>query len=255
MKLSVLIIEDEAPAANKLRRLLAGISPNIEVVGEIPSVIEGIRFLTNNQVDLVLSDIHLTDGLSFEIFTTLRTDVPVIFTTAYDEYALEAFKLNSIDYLLKPIKQSKLEEALNKLHRVQSPGSTENTDYNKLLDLLANNPGGFKNRFLVEAANGEWASVPTSEIAYFFAEGKYTFLVNNEGRKFFSNDNITSLAPQLNPDIFFQLNRKFITHINSIKAIHKYSKSRLKVDLLPAAEDDIIVSTEKTPQFRSWLDR
>lgn len=253
MRTSVLIIEDEAAAATKLQRQLKAVDADIFVSGICASVIEGIEFLENQLVDLIISDIHLSDGLAFEIFKEVGTDVPIIFTTAYDQYAIEAFKTNSMDYLLKPVKKIALEEALQKFKRLNAKKQAVPIDFNKLIDAVSRKESTFKERFLLETPKGDFRTIAVSEIAYFYAEGKYTFAVSRKGKRYFSKDNLSSIIDLLNPVDFFLLNRKFIAHIESIGQIIKYSKSRLKIKLIPPTEDEVIISTEKAPYFKKWL--
>ncbi len=253
MGTNILIIEDEPAAAEKLARQLQAIDSELSITGTCASIKEGIQFLKESSVDLILSDIHLADGLSFEIFRHLQTDIPIIFTTAYDQYAIEAFKTNSIDYLLKPIKKSSLFEALEKFKRLHPSNLPKTIDFSSLIESLNKKPHEYKERFLLEAPNGELNTVQVAEIAYFCADGKYTFAICSNGRKYFTKDNISKLIEQLDPKDFFQLNRKFIAHIHCIEKIIKYSKSRLKLQLLPPTEIDVIISSDKTPGFKEWL--
>ena len=253
MNIAILIIEDERIAAEKLIRHINSIDPEIIIAGSCASVKESIRFLKEHDVNLILSDIHLSDGLSFEIFKEFQSNIPIIFTTAYDQYAIEAFKTNSIDYLLKPVKRSALEKALEKFKRLRQSAYPTNIDFTALINAIKIKQEGFKERFLFEAPNGELKTVQQSDVAYFYADGKYTFAICRDGRKYFSKDNISALAEQLNPEFFFQFNRKFIGHIQSVDKIIKYSKSRLKLTLNPPAEIDVIISTDKTPEFKEWL--
>ena len=255
MGIRILIIEDEPIAAEKLIRQINVIDPELIIEHTCTSVKEGIGFLEHTMVDLILADIHLSDGLSFEIFKVVQSDVPIIFTTAYDQYAIKAFKTNSIDYLLKPVKRSALEEALGKFKRLHLSTSPKHIDFSALIDTLQLKQQGFKERYLFETPNGELKTIQVSEVAYFYADGKYTFAIGVDAKKYFSKSNISTLAMQLNPKLFFQLNRKFIAHINSIEKIVKYSKSRLKLTLIPPTEIDVIISTDKTPEFKAWLDQ
>lgn len=253
MNYKILIIEDEPAAAEKLIRRLRSIEADISVEAVCPSIGESVQFLKSNTVDLILSDIHLADGLSFEIFRHLKTDIPIIFTTAYDQYAIKAFKTNSIDYLLKPVKRSSLVEALEKFKRLRSTGRIPEIDFSLLLDSLKGNSQDYKQRFLLEAPNGELKTIQVAEIAYFYADGKYTIAVCKDGKKYFSKDNLGKLESYLDPKDFFLLNRKFLAHIDSIGRIIRYSKSRLKLLLSPPAEQDVVVSSAKTPDFKEWL--
>ncbi len=253
MGLKILIIEDESLAAEKLIRQLKKLDAGIEIMASVPSIASAMNFLEKEAPELIFSDIHLADGLSFQLFDRIKTDIPVIFTTAYDQYAIQAFKTNSIDYLLKPIRKKALEEALAKFERLNKDSATIPVDFAQMLhDFLPKDPA-YKERFLVQVSGGRVKSIPVEEIAYFFADGKHTFIVTNEGRTHFSDLNISHLVPELNPKHFFQVNRKFIIHINSIREMVHYSKSRLKIELNPSADQEVIVSVERSPAFKKWL--
>lgn len=253
MSIDVLIIEDEKPAADKLARTLNEVDESIVIKQICPSIQSTLDFLRQTTVDLIFSDIELEDGISFRIFEQVQIDTPIVFTTAYDKYAIQAFTTNSIDYLLKPIKKSNLERAIEKYKRQSAPKGPDADAISKLLENFGQTPQQFKQRFLVQSKASELISLDISEIAYFFGEGKYTYIVSKEGNQYFSDDNLKSLIQQLNPKEFYQLNRQFITHINSISRIINYSKSRLKIELNPPAKDEIIVSTDKASDFKTWL--
>lgn len=251
--MKVLIIEDEPRAAEKLIRSLHAIDNSIHVNKVLGSVIASVNYLKEHQVDLILSDIHLSDGLSFEIFEILDIQTPVIFTTAYDAYAIKAFTTNSIDYLLKPIRKTALEFALNKFRRLNTEIKPDKINFEGLVKAVTP-VENYKSRFLVEASNGELKSVAVEEIAYFYADGKYTFLKTTEDRKYYCRTNISGLEGLVDPKLFFQLNRKYIVHIGCIARIMKYSKSRLKIILKPQSDDEVIVSNERARLFKQWLD-
>lgn len=251
--MKVLIIENESLAAEKLIRQLTRLDVEIEILEICPTISSAIDFFKTNIPELIFSDIDLDDGLSFQIFETIKTDIPIIFTTAYDQYAIETFKMNSIDYLLKPVSQNALEKAISKYQRLHSPSLKSEIDFAQLLDVFSKNKNSYKERFLVQASGSKVLSIPVDEIAYFFAEGKHTFLMAKNGKKYFCDDNLTKLHDELNPKDFFQVNRKFIIHINSIQQMVQYSKSRLKIDLQPPTDMDVVVSVERSPQFKKWL--
>lgn len=250
MKTKVLIVEDEKLAAQKLTRQLTQLDPsNIEVVKVIDSVSATIAFLSAQEVDLIFMDIHLGDDLSFSIFESIKVTTPIIFTTAYDQYAIKAFKLNSIDYLLKPISKSDLAYAFNKfLEQKQHP-----IDYTTLLDSLRPQKE-YKKRFMVHVGE-KVQSINIDQISYFFAEGKYVYMVCHQGKQHLIDFTLDKLKEQLEPCSFFRINRQFIVHIDSIDEMIPYSKGRLKVCLKPQSTKDAIVSIERSSAFKKWLNQ
>lgn len=251
--MKVLIIEDEPLAAEKLIRYLKKIIEDIEIIASTTSVKDSLEVLNTAKPDLILSDIHLSDGLSFQIFEESGTDIPIIFTTAYDQYAIKAFKANSIDYLLKPIGKTALQEAIDKFQRIHQKQIDTPIDFKELISSFAPKEVEYKTRFLVQSSASQVKSISVDEIAYFFADGKYTYLVTFEGARHFSDLNISHLQDQLDPKYFFQINRKYIIHIDSIDRMITYSASRLKVELKPPTDSEIIVSVDRSPHFKKWL--
>ena len=248
--IKVFIIEDEKPAVDKLIRTLDQLSNPVEIMGVSSTVVNSINFLQENEPDLILSDIHLSDGLSFQIFNSIQNKAPIIFITAYDEYAIEAFKTLSIDYLLKPLSLRSLQKAMEKYYMIKP---LVQTDISSLIEAISPpHKKEYKRRFLVQSREN-YFKVEDHEIAYFFADGKYTFLITNSGAKHFSDLNISKLEEQLDPDLFFRINRKYIVQINSIKKMTAFSKSRIKLELDPSHNDPIIVSVERSPSFKQWL--
>ncbi len=252
--MKILLIEDENAAARRLEKLLGEIVPEAEIVGRLDSVEAAIGwFQQNPQPDLILLDIHLADGASFEIFEHIKIKSPVIFTTAYDEYALKAFKVNAVDYLLKPIKVNELAEAIDKFKRVfQNPVPA---DYSGLLQTLRQQEGGhnYLRRMLIRFSNS-FRLVDMSDAAYFYTKDKITFLVTRSTAKRFPIDYpLDKLETLLDPAVFFRINRQFIIHVEAIKEMHPYSKSRVKVDLEPPTDLETIVSTERSSEFKKWL--
>ncbi len=246
----VVIIEDEEPAARRLSKILKEVLPSSEVVTILESVKGSLKwFHENRQPDLVLSDIQLNDGTSFDIFRKADISCPVIFTTAFDQYAIEAFKLNSIDYLLKPIKKEELSAAINKFLK-SSPSPA--LDLAKVLQNLAQ-PANFKQRFVVKYGE-HLKTITTGNIAYFTTEDKVNFLVTREGRRYAIDLNLDSLENSLDPKMFFRINRQFIISISSISEMFAYSKSRVLIKLDPPARQETIVSSERSAQFKAWLD-
>ena len=255
--MKVLIIEDEALSAEKIADYLLRFDENIEVLAKLDSVEASVRwFKAHNPPDLVLLDIYLSDGICFSIFDEVDVESPVIFTTAHDEYALTAFKLNSIDYLLKPIKFEALASALNKFRKV-----TERVNFKEvnirlqgLIESMKTGQDPYKSRFLVKNGN-KIRSIDSMQIAYFYSENKISFLVTKENHKFAIDPSLDQLKGQLDPKYFFRVNRKFLIHINSLKTIHPYFKGRLMIELDPTFHEDIILSSEKAQLFKNWLDQ
>lgn len=251
--MKVLIFEDEAIASDRLTRMLEEIAADTVVVGTLKSIKKGLEWLDENpEPDVILSDIQLLDGLSFEIYKQHPVKCPIIFTTAFDQYALQAFEVNGVDYLLKPIQADKLTAAIGKLEQTKAPIISEE-NLEELANLLAGRKQSYKTRFLVRLGQ-KITSVPTERIAYFFSEEKITFLVTNKGEKFPVDQSLEELESILDPELFFRINRKYIITLDSVSQIHPYFKGRLKLELEPPLEDDIVVSSEKTPVFKSWLD-
>ena len=251
--MKVLIIEDEAAAARRLQKLLLEIDPGIEVLEQLDSIESCLIWLESSHppVDLVLMDIHLADGSSFEIFKHTTIDAPIIFTTAYDEYAIQAFKVNAIDYILKPIKKADLETALEKFKRLQTRG---HLNYQQLLEILQ--PAyqlSHTKRFLIKFAQ-TIKVVDLKDVVYFYTEDKITFLVTKEGKRYPIDYSLEKLEAMLNTRQFFRINRQFILSIKAIKEMHTYSKSRVRVNLDPPMDSHrIIISSERSSRFKKWL--
>ncbi len=255
MKLQVLIIEDEAPAFRRLQKILEEINSNIEIVEVLDSVEESVRwFHSNTSADLIFMDIQLSDGLSFEIFETVKITSPVIFTTAFDEYMLRAFKVNSIDYLLKPIKKDELAASLAKFEQLKSAfaGSTHLPDLNALVSQIKLDDRKYKTRFLVKKGE-ELLSVETTDIAYFQTRHGVVHLVTNSGRNHIMDFTLDELMHQLDPEQFYRANRQFIVHFPAIRKLHKFHKGKLVIELEQATTEQITVSAEKATDFKAWL--
>lgn len=251
--LKILILEDEEPAAKRLLKMITEIEPDIELCASIVSVTTAIKWLKENeQPDLVFSDIQLSDGLSFEIFKEVSISCPVIFVTAFDQYALEAFKVNSIDYLLKPIKKQELENAFTKYRSFRPKAGVASFDIQKLLQAYGGQQNSYKKRFIVKYGD-HIKAITTEEIAYFYTEDKINFLTTFEGRRFTIDFNLDNLETLLEPKQFFRINRQFIISIQSIAEMLSYSKSRVLIKLNPATKHETIVSTERSADFKSWL--
>lgn len=249
--MNCLIVEDEKVAAQKLVGLIKKYDSSIDIVEIIQSVKNAVQWLNNNKApDLIFMDIQLADGLSFEIFEQTIVKTPVIFTTAYDEYALKAFKVNSIDYLLKPITQDELNYAINKFKENNAPKEISSQVFDSIMLSLTKKS---KNKFVMNT--GEHIKVFTTEdIQCFYSMEKCTFLQNNSGRDYAINYTLDQLEDLLDPTRFFRINRKFIVSSLSIKDIMSFSNSRLKVKLNSNESDDLVVSREKVQDFKKWLE-
>lgn len=246
--MKVLIIEDEAAAARRLTKLVMEIDPGIQVVGQLDSIEGTLQWLEKHDLpELIFLDIHLADGSSFEIFQHKKVESPIIFTTAFDEYALQAFKLNAVDYLLKPIKRQELEAAITKFQKWQDKPQV---DYQQLAEAMQKTQG--LRRFLIKVAQN-YKVVEVEEVAYFYTESKITFLVTKSGKRYPVDYSLEKLESGLDEQSFFRINRQFIIGLHAIKEMYAYSKSRVKVDLEPACDVESIVSTERSPHFKKWL--
>ena len=251
--MKVLIFEDEKLASERLGDLLKELRPNTEVVAAIKSVEAGVLWLQNNEhPDLIISDIQLLDGTSFEIFSQVPVKCPVIFTTAYDQYAIRAFEVNSVDYLLKPIQSEKLENAIKKYEHKSSGQSS--IDMEQIKSLLQSDQKTYKSRFLVKVGQ-KIQAIPVEKIAYFFTRDKLTYIVTFENKKLPIDHTLEEIDGMLHPGHFFRINRKFIVHFEAVADIHPYFKGRLKLGLNPSIDEEIVISTEKTPSFKRWLDQ
>lgn len=257
--MKVLIIEDEPFAQKELERLLNNSGASIEILNFIDSVEESVKWLQNNNPDLIFMDIQLSDGLSFEIFDKIDIEIPVIFTTAFDEYAIRAFKVNSIDYLLKPVEQKDLAKALEKYENMATkanPKDPVETFLNKeqleqLLSLYR--PTNYKSRFIAKLGDNI-KHIAVEEIPYFYFEEKVVFLVTKHNDRYIVDYTLDQLEKLLDPKKFFRINRKYITSIDSIDKVSKFFNSRLKIKLKPHIDDEILISRAKVKDFINWLD-
>ena len=248
--MKLLIIEDEKPAYENLAEELWQIDENIQLLGSCTSVDESVKWLTQNpQPDLILMDIQLSDGLSFNIFNTCNITCPVIFVTAYDKYLTQAFDYNSIDYLLKPINQSKLKNAIRKYKNLQSYFVN---NHSAILDYL-NNQDKKKSRILVKRGM-EFQTVRVEDIVYFFTEHKLVFLVDKDNRKYLAEkNNLSELEEELDRNLFYRANRKYIINANYIKRFKPLDRSKLSVELLLPINEEIIISQENSSSFKKWI--
>ncbi|WP_298734255.1 LytTR family DNA-binding domain-containing protein [uncultured Chitinophaga sp.] len=254
--MEVLIIEDEAPAAERLTSLLQQYDERIRPLAVLSSVKEALQwFADHRQPDLILLDIHLSDGLCFDIFKQVELRCPIIFCTAYDQYVLDAFQVHSIDYLLKPVQYPKLEKSLQKMAAIRSQmqPATGDTSFNEIIRIIKTSQQSYKSRFMVKAGN-RIRAVKSSEIAYFNSRNKITLLVTKEGQRYPLDYTLDELMTMLDPVQFFHVNRNLIIHIDSVKEVHPYFKGRLKLVLVPEYDEETVISSQKTPLFKAWLD-
>ncbi len=249
----ILIIEDEPLAARRLERLLAKLAPEVEVLGVIDSVDESVKWLSNHTADLIFMDIHLADGNSFNILEQIEIQSPIIFATAYDQYAIRAFKHNSIAYLLKPIEEEELAHSLEKYKKAQL--SNTPIDYQSLVSMLEESrKDHYQQRFIVTSGD-KIKSIKVEDVAYFFGQKKYVFLITHDNRQHIVDYTLGKLEELLNPHQFFRINRQFIINFDAIEQMFPYSKSRIKIDLNPTADIEAIVSIDKSRYFKEWLNR
>ena len=247
----VLIIEDEELAADTLQNILMDINPNIQILAILGTVEAAVAWLGKNTTDLLFMDIHLGDGESFEIFQQVTVDSPVIFTTAYDQYALKAFKNQGIDYLLKPFDEEDVRAALAKLNTIRKASEVPKKLFNPHAQT-----DRLRNRFMVKMGQ-LIKTVQSEDVAYFMADDKYLFLVTKDQQNYIIEETISSLEPQLNHADFFRVNRKFIINIGAIKEMYKLSRNRVRVILSPSPAEgiEVIVSEERAEAFKNWLDQ
>lgn len=251
--MKILIVEDESINASRLKRLLEELEPDCEILGIIDTVVDTVSWLNSNPVpDLITMDIRLADGLSFSIFDEVNITCPVIFTTAYDEYAIRAFKVNSIDYLMKPIEKNELEYALTKFKSLART-ETSVTNIAGILKDLIHKPV-FRLRFLVTYRDG-YKSVDVADIDFIYSEFKTSNLFLKSGVIISIPQTMEELEQELDPNVFFRANRQFFIRAESIKSIANYFNAKLKIQLKLDSEREVIISREKTPFFKQWMDR
>jgi two-component system LytT family response regulator len=225
------------------------------VTGVADGIESAVQLLSEQKPDLIFMDIQLSDGQSFEIFSLTEVTCPVIFTTAYDAYAMQAFKANGIDYLLKPIEPEDIQKSLEKFRMIKAAGGENGftaLDPEHLRKILHPGNNGFKTRFMASVGD-RIRFLNESEIAYFQADDEVVFMVSHEKKKFIINYTLESLEPLLDPAKFFRINRRYITHIDSIGDIHKHFNSRLKLNLVPLPEEEVLVSRARVPDFLNWI--
>jgi two-component system, LytTR family, response regulator len=257
--MKILIVEDEDLAVRKLQKTLAAVDDTATVVGIVDSIHATVEWMQKNEApDLILMDIELADGQSFEIFSRVEVKSPVIFTTSYDEHALKAFKVNSVDYLLKPVQKEELESALNKyrqMMKIASPSSKQKEfNMESLVKELKQKlqPKEFRKRFLVKHAQ-KLVSIEIEEIAYFFSDGRLNFFKTYDNRKFVVDYTMDDLEEMLDPDKYFRISRSFYISVESVDQIHEYFGNRLLLHLKPAVDKEAVVSREKVADFKKWM--
>ena len=250
--MNIIIIEDEKPAARLLQRKIEKLGLQVNTM--LHSVEEAINWFQKNQhPDLIFLDIQLSDGLSFEIFEQIDIESAVIFTTAYDEYALRAFKLNSIDYLLKPIDEDDLEKAISKFKNHYQKNAVSNLDFEAIKRMLVNPvEKEYKKRFSVKIGQ-QLKVISIDEIECFYSENKGTYIHTLENRDYLIDSTLEVLEAEINPKDFYRISRKFIVPLQSIKEIQVYSNSRLKIILPTYKDDEVIVARERVSDFKDWI--
>lgn len=253
--MNVIIVEDELPAFNRLKKILLQVEPKINIVAHADSIEQAVTLIKqHNDIVLGLFDIELADGQSFEIFNQTDVPFPVIFTTAYDEFALKAFKINSIDYLLKPVDVDELKAAIEKFKLHYNKPDTRNQIEQLLIDLNLEANHKTKSRFLVKMGD-RLISVQTKDIAYFYSKDKFTYLVTHKNNRYIIDYTLDQLNKMLESAMFFQLNRQVIAQFDSIKQVSNYFNGKLKITISPDFDTEIIVSRERAPELKNWLDQ
>ncbi|GAA3990255.1 LytR/AlgR family response regulator transcription factor [Mucilaginibacter dorajii] len=250
---NVLIIEDELPNIQRLEKMLHALDMDISIAGTLQTVEASVKWLkTHGQPDIIFMDIRLTDGLSFEIFNHVKITAPVIFITAYDEYALKAFEVNGVDYLLKPLEADKLENSLSKAKAIA--GLESNESILSLVKSMQTKQPIYRSRFLI-AYRDKYILVMANDFAYFTSENKATFLITHDAQRYMIDQTLEILEKELDPDVFFRISRQFIVSLKSIHKIHQSFNGQLKIELVPPSNEAILISREKSTQLKKWLDQ
>ncbi|MDO6473466.1 LytTR family DNA-binding domain-containing protein [Maribacter sp. 1_MG-2023] len=251
--MKVIIVEDELAASDNLSYLLKRINADIEVIQVLDTVKATVAYFANpHEGVLVFMDIHLADGISFEIFDQVEIDIPIIFTTAYDQYALKAFKVNSIDYLLKPIDKEELSDALDRFDALNLKKGIDEEQMNSLLQLIQNKAENFKKTFLVSVGD-QLLPVKTADIAYFFIDTGLVKAVTVQERSYVLDIKLEDIEESLDPEVFYRANRQFIVRREAITAIKFHFNSKLLVDVHPVCSERIVVSKAKASEFKNWV--
>jgi DNA-binding LytR/AlgR family response regulator len=249
--MNILIIEDEELAAERLENMLTEIDPGLRVLARIGSVKESVIWLKEHNADLIFVDIQLSDGLSFDIFQSINTTIPLIFTTAYDQYAIEAFKHNSVSYLLKPIGKKELTESIRKYERLRS---AYRIDFDEIKAIYGNEKTAYKRRFLISVGE-KLKRIEAADIAYFYALDKSVFFKTFDNKTLHADYALDRLEEMLDPEQFFRINRKYIVNMESIEEMLLWSRNRIKLCLRPEASDEenTIVSVSRSSDFKNWI--
>jgi len=252
-KMNVIIIEDEKLAAERLEKILTEINRDIFVVAKLGSIQDSIKWFKKNTADLILLDIQLSDGLSFSIFDKVTVNTPIIFTTAFDQYAIKAFQLNSISYLLKPIRKKELEDSLAKYTKLKTAFSI---DFENLLAGIQGNKQGYKKRFLIQVGE-KLRKVESEDISYFYALEKNVFFKTLQNKIYAVDFTLDALENILDTETFFRINRKYIVNVNGISEMFAYSRGRVKLNLNPPVDEELeaIVSIERSSSFKNWMNK
>jgi DNA-binding LytR/AlgR family response regulator len=252
--MNILIIEDEQLAAQRLENLIKEIVPEAVVVAKLDTVKKAVEFFKQNTPDLTLMDIQLADGISFEIFQQCEVKSPVIFTTAYDEYALRAFKVNSIDYILKPVDKNEFKTAIEKFQKLRIEGSSQPKILKDIQETINRLSKKYKTRFVLKVGE-HLRTIDTRNIEFFYSQEKTTFCCTSDRRKLILDYTLEQLEEILDPAIFFRINRKYIISAASIVDIITYTNSRLRLVVKNSDDNEIVVAREKVQDFKSWLDK
>jgi len=248
----ILILEDEMPNSDRIQRLMLSIRPDIEIAGVLPSVKKTVEWLSKNEApDLILMDIQLADGVSFDVFDLADVKCPVIFTTAYDEYAVKAFKYNSIDYLLKPVEKEELEAAILKFENSIQKSYQQSPLIEELLSYMQ--PKEYRSRFFLPYRDG-YRKINVEDIAFFNAHLNITYANLMNGEKMVVPQTMETLEKELEPKNFFRANRQYILHVNAIEKVHNFFNGKLKLKVKNQEEEEVIVSRAKASLFKTWLD-
>lgn len=249
--MDVVIVEDEYLLADELEDMILSADSSINIVAKLDSVQESVEWFKHNSCDLVFMDIHLSDGISFSIFEKVNIDIPVVFTTAYDHYSIKAFDVNSIAYLLKPIKEEDVQKSLNKFSTINS---SQSIDYSAIKSLISKASIQCKQRFVLRMGKIQ-KPVSVSDISYFMADDKFLLAIVKDGKKYFCDSTLARLEKELDANDFYRVNRKYIVSFSAVKELLSYSKSRIKLKLSPETEEDVIISSSKAKEFIEWLEK
>jgi len=252
--MNVLIIEDEQIASKRLEQLLHQIDGTINIAAKICTIRDTVAWLSANTPDLIFSDIQLSDGLCFKIFEKVEVNTPIIFTTAFDQYAIKAFEVNSIDYLLKPVDIEKLSQSVEKYKKLSGQQNVSSINIESLLTYFVKKEDPYKKRFVI-SIGPKVKIINIEDIAFFYAQDKSVFIQTRTSKNIAIDHSLEALEKILDPELFFRINRKYIVHLSSIASIYTISRSRIKITLNPSVEEDIILSFNRSRNFKNWLNK